>query len=62
MTINILVIIVIVVLTSLAYWSNENLNSVPGLKPMVKVVIVGVAILLLLSSIGLIQGSSIVVK
>ena len=53
MDINIFQIIVIVILAGLAYWANGKLNTVPVLKTVLDVVIVVVAILLLLQSLGL---------
>lgn len=54
MEINIIAIVVICILAWLAYWSNEQLNNVPVLKNVVRVIIVVVAVLLLLQSLGLI--------
>lgn len=63
MSINLMGIIVLIVLASLAWWANETLNNVPGLKPLVKVIIVVVSVLLLLQQTGLINSTSnIVIK
>jgi len=53
MSINIVAILVIIVLASLAYWVNEQINNVPVLKTVVRVVIVVGAVLLLLQSLGI---------
>jgi len=58
MDINIIQLVVIVVLAGLAWWVNEQLNPVPVLKNVVSVVIVVVAILLVLQSLGFVSGSS----
>lgn len=57
MEINILSIIVICILAWLAYWANEQLNNVPVLKNVVRVIIVVVAVLLLLQNLGLISST-----
>lgn len=54
MHINITGILVICILAGLAYWVNDQLNYVPILKTIVRVVIVVVAVLLFLQSCGLI--------
>jgi hypothetical protein len=53
MDINIWEIFVICVLAGLAYWANGKLNTVPLLKNVLDVLIVVVAVLLLLQSLGL---------
>ncbi len=58
MEINIIQIIVIIILAGLAYWANDKLNMVPVLKTVVQVLIVVVAVLLLLQSVGVISGNS----
>lgn len=58
MTINIVSIIVIIIIAGLCYWVNETANMVPVLKTVVKVLIVIIAVLLLLQSMGLIGGST----
>lgn len=45
-------IILIIVLAGLAIWVNDMLNTVPKLKQIVTVLIVVVAVLLLLQSLG----------
>lgn len=52
MEINIIQLVVIIVLAGLAYWANGKLNTVPVLKSVVDVLIVVIAILLLLQSLG----------
>lgn len=59
MEINIIAIFVICILAGLAWYVNDNLNNVPILKKVIQVVIVVVAVLLLLQSLGLISGSRI---
>lgn len=54
MKINVAAVILIIIFASLSYWANETLNQVPGLKPIVKVLIVAISIILLLQAIGLI--------
>jgi len=51
MNINIIQIVLIVVFGSLAYWSNERINTVPTLKPIVSVLVVVVSVLLLVASL-----------
>lgn len=51
MTINILQIILIIVFTSLAYWANGKLNSVPKLNEIVSVLIVVIGVVLLVASL-----------
>lgn len=64
MDINVIQIILIIVLAGLAYWANDILNNVPTLKQVVQVLIVVVAVILLLQSLGIIGGTSthIIVK
>ena len=52
MDVNIIQIIVIVVIAGLAWYVNETLNSVPVLKKVISVIIVVVAVLCLLQSLG----------
>ncbi len=54
MHINIMAILVICVIAGLCWWVNQQLNTVPVLNKVVSVVIVVVAVLLLLQSMGLI--------
>ena len=56
MNINVIQIVVICVLGGLAYWVNEQLNTVPVLKTVVRVVIVVICVLLLLQSLGVVGG------
>ena len=58
MDINIIQLVVIVVIAGLCWWVNEKLNNVPMLKTVIQVVIVVVAILLVLQSLGIMHGSS----
>jgi hypothetical protein len=58
MDINIIQIILIIVLSGLAWYANDKLNNVPTLKPIVQVLIVVVAVLCLLSSLGIWHNSS----
>lgn len=58
MEINVLTILVIIVLAGLAYYANSKLNSIPMLKNVIDVLIVVVAVLLLLQSMGLIGGQT----
>lgn len=58
MEINILQLIVIIVLAGLAWYANNTLNNVPGLKPLINVLIVIVSVLLVLQSVGLISSTS----
>lgn len=60
MTINLVSIIVIIIIAGLCYWANEQLNNVPVLKTVVKVIIVVVAVLMLLQACGLLGGSTTV--
>lgn len=53
MEINVTQIIVIIVIAGLAYWANDQLNKVPFLVNLIRVLIVGVAILMLLQSCGI---------
>ena len=53
MEINLIQLIVIIVLASLAWWANGKLNTVPVLKNVIDVLIVVVAILLVLQSLGI---------
>lgn len=53
MNIDIIQIIVIIVFTGLSYWANDMLNKVPTLKQVVSVLIVVVAVLMLLQSLGI---------
>lgn len=57
MTIDVVRVVLIVVLASLAWWANEKLNRVPVARTVVSVLIVVVAVLLLLQAFGLIGGS-----
>ena len=56
MEVNVIQLIVICVLAGLAYWANDKLNNVPFLKTIVQVVIVVVAVLMLMQSLGVING------
>ena len=56
MEVNVIQLIVICVLAGLAYWANDKLNNVPLLKTIVQVVIVVVAVLMLMQSLGVING------
>jgi len=56
MNINIIAIVLIVIFAGLAWWVNETLNNIPVLKKIVSVIIVVVAVLLLIQSLGLIGG------
>ena len=58
MEINLIQIIVIIVLAGLAYWANDQLNNVPVLKNVVRVLIVVIAVILLLQSFGILGGSA----
>ena len=58
MNIDIIAIVVIVVLASLAWWVNGMLNKIPVLKTVIDVIIVVAAVLLLLQSLGLVGGST----
>ena len=58
MEINLLEILVIIILSVLAYWVNEKLNSIPILKTIIQVIIVIVAVLLLLQSLNLLNSGS----
>ncbi len=51
MNLNIIQLVLIVIFGSLAYWCNEQLNGVPTLKPIVRVLIVVVSVLLLVASL-----------
>ncbi len=51
MHINILQILLIVIFTSLAYWVNATLNSVPQLNKVVSVLIVVVGVVLFVTSL-----------
>jgi uncharacterized membrane protein YwzB len=50
--VNIIQLIVIVIIAGLCWWANESLNNVPVLKKVVQVLIVVVAVLLVLQSLG----------
>jgi hypothetical protein len=58
MDINLIQIIVIIILAGLAWWANEMLNKIPVLKTVVSVIIVVVAVLCLLDSLGIYHSSS----
>lgn len=62
MEINVITILVICVLASLAYWVNESLNNVPMLKTIVRVIIVVVAVLLLMQSMGILGDTHSTIK
>ena len=62
MDINIMAIILILVFSGLAWWVNEKLNSIPMLKTVIQVLIVVVAIVLLLQSLGVINGGHITIR
>lgn len=53
MRIDIWDIVVICILAGLSWWVNEKLNQIPILKTVLQVIIVVVAVLLLLQSLGL---------
>lgn len=59
MEINVISILVICVLAALAWYVNATLNTVPVLNKVVSVIIVVVAVLLLLQSMGLTGGTHI---
>jgi hypothetical protein len=61
MDIDIIRLIVIIVIAGLCWFANSKLNPVPVLKTVVDVIIVVVAVLLVLQSLG-IMGSSIHVR
>lgn len=54
MHINIISILVICVIAGLCYWVNQTLNTTPILNKVVSVIIVVVAVLLVLQSMGLV--------
>lgn len=54
MNIDIMQVIGIIIIAGLVYWTNDKLNNVPTLKKIVQVLIVVVAVVLLLQSIGII--------
>lgn len=56
MVINLIGIIVVIILAGLAYYANEQLNNVPILKNIVRVLIVVVSVLLIMQNMGLISG------
>lgn len=58
MNVNIMEILVICVIAGLAWWANAKLNTVPVLSNVVQVVIVVVAVLLLLNSLGLMHSNT----
>ena len=63
MVINIVSLLVILILSGLAYWVNEQLNTIPVLKTVVRVIIVVVAVLLVLQSMALMNtNTAIIVK
>jgi hypothetical protein len=62
MTIHILELALIIGLSILAWWVNDKLNNIPVLKNVIQVLIVVVAILLVLQSIGAIGGGNISVR
>lgn len=51
MQINLLQLFLIVVFSSLAWWVNAEINTIPQLNKIVRVVIVVVAVVLLVSSL-----------
>lgn len=61
-TINVIGILVIVVLASLAWWVNEQVNKLPVLSKIVRIIIVVVAVLALLYSLGMISGPAVTVR
>jgi len=56
MEVNVIQLVVICVLAGLAYWANDKLNNVPMLKTIIQVIIVVVAVLLILQSLGIMNG------
>jgi hypothetical protein len=62
MDINVIQIVVICVLAGLAYWANDKLNNVPLLKTVIQVIIVVVAVLMVMQSLGVINAGHISVK
>lgn len=62
MNIDIIQIIVICIFAGLAYWANDQLNKVPTLRTIVQVLIVVVAVLLLLQSLGISSSHIAVVR
>jgi len=62
MVINIIQIVVILIIAGLCWYANNALNKVPVLQNVVNVLIVVVSVLMLLSSLGVLPNSQIVVK
>jgi len=62
MDINVIQIVVICILAGLAYWANDKLNNVPLLKTVIQVIIVVVAVLMVMQSLGVINAGHISVK
>ena len=56
MTIDVIGLLVIIVLAGLAWYANEQLNKIPTLKQIIAVLIIIVAVLLVLDSLGLYHG------
>jgi hypothetical protein len=59
--INIIQLIVIIVIAGLCWWANETLNNIPVLKKVIQVLIVVIAVLLVLQSLG-IMGSNTTIR
>jgi predicted PurR-regulated permease PerM len=59
MDVNILQLVVICAIAWLCWWVNDMLNKVPILNTVIKVIIVVVAVLLVLQSLGLVSGGHI---
>lgn len=51
MHINILQLVLIIIFTSLAYWANLQLNTVPKLREIVSVLVVVVGVVLVVASL-----------
>lgn len=53
MDINIIQLVVICIIAGLAWFANDKLNNIPTLKGIIQVLIVVVAVLLILQSLGI---------
>lgn len=62
MDIDIIRILVICVVAGLCWWANNKLNTVPVLRKVVQVIIVVVAVLLVLQSLGVMSSTHIRIR
>ncbi len=53
MDINILAIVVVIILAGLCWYANEQLNNIPVLKSIIRVLIVVLSVLMVMQNMGL---------